>query len=61
MELTVSNHEVYMCGSEEFMATAGQGVKIETSPNGESILEETVPEGKVWACKVWVEITETEV
>lgn len=59
--LSVKPKNTYMAGSEEFIATAGQSVKIETSPDGESILDGIVPEGYEWACKVWVEITEVEV
>lgn len=59
--LTVKPKNKYMAGSNEFTATAGQNVVIETSPGGEDILDETVPEGHEWACKVWIEITESEV
>lgn len=59
--LSVKPKNKYMAGSEEFTATAGQSIKIETSPSGDNILDETVPEGHEWACKVWIEITEVKV
>lgn len=59
--LSVTPKNRYLCGSDEFTAIAGQTIKTETSPNGISILDETVPEGHEWECKVWIEITEHEV
>lgn len=50
-----------MSGKDEFTATAGQNVKVETTPNGVEILDEVVPAGHQWACRVWIEIVETEV
>ncbi len=39
----------------------GKGIKIETSPGGAEILDETVPEGKKWRVYIHLEITETDV
>ena len=39
---------------------AGQSLKIETSPDGEDILDIECPVGKVWKARVIVEITETD-
>lgn len=39
---------------------AGKVFKIETSPQGEDILNLTVPEGKVWSVQMNVQITETD-
>ena len=36
-------------------ATAGQDFKIETSPQGEELLELTVPEGKVYTIMVRID------
>lgn len=46
-------------GTGTFMAAAGQSLKIETSPDGEEILDTQVPNGKVWEVRVSVNITET--
>lgn len=45
-------------GDDDFELTTGQSLKIETSPNGEEILDVTVPEGKTWNVHVAVVITE---
>jgi len=47
-------------GNSAFVATDGQVVKIETSPQGEEILNLTVPEGKVWSISVNLQITEVD-
>ena len=46
-------------GDDEFELVAGGNLKIETSPGGEEILDETVPVGKTWAVRVFVHIVET--
>ena len=48
-------------GYQAFNVSAGQSFKIKTSPKGESILELTVPEGKVWSVQMNVQIEETDV
>jgi hypothetical protein len=39
---------------------AGKTLKMDTSPNGEEIVNSTVPSGKVWNVIVHFEITETD-
>ena len=46
-------------GSVDFSLAAGKTLSIETSPNGEEILNLTVPAGKSWAVSVSVSIHET--
>lgn len=49
-------------GSEAAIAVgAGQAFRVETSPDGEEVLNVTCPDGKVWSIRVIVEITETDV
>lgn len=36
--------------------TAGQTLKIETTPDGEDILEEVCPEGEAWDVRIHIEI-----
>ena len=40
--------------------SAGKSLKIETSPDGEDILDVECPEGKAWVARVIVEINETD-
>ena len=47
-------------GSGMVVLVAGKRLRIETSPNGEEILDEEVPEGKVWALSINVQINETD-
>lgn len=47
-------------GSDNFVAVAGQTLKIETTPDGEEILCVVVPEGKQWAVCVVMQIIETD-
>ena len=44
----------------EITVTAGQSIRIETSPGGEEILESVVPIGKTWTLAVNVNIDETD-
>lgn len=47
-------------GSEEGASiAAGQSLRIETSPDGEEILNVQCPVGKSWTARIIVEITET--
>ena len=43
-------------GSSVFDASAGQSVKIETSPSGLDVFSEEVPEGERWEIAVNVRI-----
>jgi hypothetical protein len=46
-----------LSGSDSgIIVTAGQRIKIETSPDGIEILDVTVPEGETWAFSVGVDI-----
>jgi len=47
-------------GKSNVCLDAGQRLKIETSPNGEELLDTEVPEGKRWAIDVDVQIRETD-
>ena len=40
--------------------TAGQSLKIETSPGGEDILEKVCPEGETWDVRFHIEINITD-
>lgn len=46
-------------GVKRFTITAGKTLKIETSPNGETIHEGLVPAGKSWSVTVTLGIIET--
>lgn len=50
--------KVVIEGMGGFTATAGQSVKLETSPAGQDIIDEEVPAGKVW--RVYLSITINE-
>lgn len=39
---------------------AGQKLRVETSPDGEEILDVECPAGKAWTARIIVEITETD-
>ena len=43
-------------GAEGFDVAAGKTLKIETSPNGVTILEVEVPEGELWHIQINVQI-----
>ena len=47
-------------GNTSFEVTAGKSLKIETSPAGEGIIDETVPAGKKWLVDVWLKIREVD-
>jgi len=47
-------------GTGYFSMAAGKTLKVETSPQGEDLLNEQVPAGKVWTVVVSVSITETD-
>lgn len=62
MELSETNVSAckVMSGGEIENLAAGKTIKIETSPEGEEILEETVPAGKAWEVRIYISITETD-
>lgn len=45
-------------GVGTFTVPAGKSLKIETSPKGETILDEVVPEGKTWQVTISISIVE---
>ena len=47
--------------SGTFVASAGQNVKLETTPTGSEIFDDDVPAGKEWRCKLTLEIHEVDV
>ncbi len=53
--------KVVKSGKEDAIAIpAGRSLRIETSPDGEELLDEMCPPGKLWTARVIVEITETD-
>uniref|UniRef100_A0A6M3K7V9 Uncharacterized protein n=1 Tax=viral metagenome TaxID=1070528 RepID=A0A6M3K7V9_9ZZZZ len=48
-------------GSTSFEVPAGKTLKVETSPNGDDILELTVPESKKFVVDLWIKIQEVDV
>ena len=55
----VSSHgEMLYAGSAT--VTAGQDLKIETSPHGSELLDLTCPEGKTWAVVLRLQIMEND-
>ena len=47
-------------GSQSFDVTAGQTLKMETSPQGIDVLNLDVPAGKKWRVEINVQITESD-
>lgn len=47
-------------GNDNFTLVAGKNLKIETSPDGEEVLNETVPAGKSWTVIVSVHVREVD-
>ena len=48
-------------GSQVVSVSAGQSLKIETSPDGIEIIDVQCPEGKLWSVTVSVTVSETSV
>lgn len=46
-------------GDQVVTLPAGKSIKIETSPQGEELLNAEVPAGKTWTVRVTVHIEET--
>ena len=61
MELnkSIQPAKTVLSGSEILTIPAGKDFKIETSPDGEEILNETVPTGKSWLVRITVDISES--
>ena len=47
-------------GSDVVDVAAGQSIKIETTPEGEEVLDAECPAGKAWSVRVIVEIEESD-
>ena len=47
-------------GHATLAIAAGQSLKVETSPEGDEVLDVECPAGKAWSAKVDVTITETD-
>lgn len=62
MAITLDTRDlnVMRSGVGTFTVAAGKSLKIETTPDGEEILNSTVPAGKVWEVTVVVSLTETD-
>ena len=62
IELRITHPEglVRKSGGESFVVTAGKRVKIKTSPRGDDIMDEGVPDGKKWDVSVSIQVTETD-
>lgn len=56
-EVAISSH-LHRTGDSEFSLAEGKMLKIETSPNGETIFNSSVPAGKVWEITVYLQINE---
>ena len=60
MDLNSTERGTHYWGQEEFDLPAGKSLKIETSPEGEEILNVTVPEGKKFVGLVVVDYLEVD-
>ena len=60
IELTRRDFRMKLTGADTFTVAAGKKLSIETSPRGEEMLSETVPQGKVWEVQIVVDIIETD-
>jgi len=64
MTIALTNHgwpaKTVKSGQEIVAVTAGQSVKVETTPGGSELLDVACPAGKAWSVRVQVEIIETD-
>ena len=62
IELRITHPEglIKKSGGESFSVSAGKSLKIETSPQGDDIMNEEVPDGKKWDVSVSIQVTETD-
>lgn len=58
--LTVSPDVINRSGDDSVTMAAGQHLKIETSPDGEDVLDAVVPIGKSWEARISVFIVESD-
>ena len=47
-------------GRDRFILASGKHVKLETTPDGEELLDAVVPEGKQWEVTVSVSVAEKD-
>ena len=50
--------KTHSTGDDSFYLTESQTLKIETTPHGEDVYEGTVPVGKVWEVRMYLQIDE---
>ena len=63
MELQENSRPAFVLKSgnqDNITISAGKSLKIETSPDGEEILDVECPKGKVWSARIIIEINETD-
>jgi hypothetical protein len=60
MAFTVVESKRGLLDIHSITVTAGQTLKIETSPDGEEILVEVCPEGETWDVRIHIEINITD-
>ena len=56
LKTTYPTGVVIKSGGDTFEVAAGKSLKLETSPGGETYLDETVPSGKKWTVNVSMQI-----
>jgi hypothetical protein len=49
-----------LIGDDDFELNEGQKLKVETSPNGDEVLDAEVPAGKKWLVHIAVTISEVD-
>lgn len=52
--------KIILIGKGVYNIAAEKTLKIETSPDGEEILNEEVPQGKKWSVRLTINIDETD-
>ena len=61
MSLTKINHGKHYEYSGTVVLPAGKKFKIETSPSGEELVNETVPAGKVWKISIGIKVLQEDI
>ena len=60
LTLTRRDFRMKLTGAGTIELASGQTLKVETSPNGEDVVKETVPDGKLWTVQLVIDIVETD-
>jgi len=60
MAIVLSSGKVRRTGAGEASLVEGQSLRIETSPNGEELLNVVVPAGKTWKVNIAVVVDEID-